>query len=121
MQENFEVRQKIRKSNVRIVVTYFVVGLYSVSSVIITIYLFCIGKIELGLGVFNGLATLAAGIAGFWFGSRGSGFPEVTSRVQPTTANQDGVSLIGQEFEQSRRPMHDVRDADGDNENSPKI
>ncbi|WP_299042881.1 hypothetical protein [uncultured Tateyamaria sp.] len=70
------LRQKIRKSNVRIVVTYFVVFMYCTTATILTFVLLYIGKIELALGVFSGLSTLSAGIAGFWFGNRGTGYPE---------------------------------------------
>lgn len=72
-----EFRQKVRKSNVRIVVTYFVVFMYCVTAVILTFVLLYMGKVELAVGVFSGLSTLSAGIAGFWFGNRGTGYPEV--------------------------------------------
>ena len=70
------IRQKVRKSNVRIVVTYFVVFVYCMTASILTFVLLWMGKVELAIGVFSGLATLSAGIAGFWFGNRGTGFPE---------------------------------------------
>ena len=91
-----ETKQRIRKSNVRIVVTYFVVGLYCVSAVAISAFLFAEGENELALGVFNGLATLAAGIAGFWFGSRGNGFPETQMPSARSELSND--ILIGPEL-----------------------
>ncbi len=71
-----ELRQRLRKSNVRIVVTYFVVFMYCTTAVVLTFVLLFWNQIELALAVFSGLSTLSAGIAGFWFGNRSTGHPE---------------------------------------------
>lgn len=68
--------QAIRKSNVRVFVTYFIVCAYALGALGLTAYLVTIEKYELGLGIFNGLSAIAASIAGFWFGNRGNGHPE---------------------------------------------
>lgn len=102
------IRQKVRKSNVRIVVTYFVVFVYCTTATILTFVLLWMGKIELAVGVFSGLSTLSAGIAGFWFGNRGNGFPESIS-APGSGAAEDGARpiaiapLIGT----ARRPADD--------------
>ena len=80
-----ETRQRIRKSNVRIVVTYFVVFMYCTTAVILTFVLLRMGKVELAIGVFSGLSTLSAGIAGFWFGNRSSGYPETMGDTRTTS------------------------------------
>ena len=85
-----EIRQKIRKSNVRIVVTYFVVFVYCTTAVVLTFVLLYLGKVELALGVFSGLSTLSAGIAGFWFGNRSTGYPE--TMVAPGGSSDEGAS-----------------------------
>ncbi|MEM9584948.1 MAG: hypothetical protein AAGA08_17680 [Pseudomonadota bacterium] len=107
-----ETRQRIRKSNVRIVVTYFVVFVYCTASVIFTAYLLWQAKYELALGIFNGLATLAAGIAGFWFGSRGTGFPQ-----SETPGGQPGPSpsiFVGPELGTTRPMVKPASDIDDD-------
>ncbi len=123
MEPSASLRQKIRKSNVRIVVTYFVVGVYSITAVGITLFLlvFRPEQTELAIGVFNGLATLAAGIAGFWFGSRGTGYPEVTPGSRSGEFDDDG-NLIGPETGLSHRPAHLKSSGDDDDlADSPRI
>lgn len=113
------IRQKVRKSNVRIVVTYFVVFAYCTSAVILTFVLLFVypTKPELALGVFSGLSTLSAGIAGFWFGNRGTGYPEniptpggISETPEPTS------NLIGAEQFTKPRPHQHETDPD-----DPKI
>ncbi|MEL7092360.1 MAG: hypothetical protein AAFN94_11555 [Pseudomonadota bacterium] len=121
MDADSKLQHKINKSYVRIVVTYFVVFAYTVSAVGITIYLFTQGENELALSVFNGLATLSAGIAGFWFGSRGSGFPDAdgagdTARTDTTQTDDD--ILIGPEI---GRDKPENRPEIGDDELSPPL
>ncbi|MEJ6708906.1 MAG: hypothetical protein QNK92_08935 [Amylibacter sp.] len=71
-----ELRQRLSKSNVLIVVTYFVVFMYCTTAVVLTFVLLFWDQIELALAVFSGLSTLSAGVAGFWFGNRNTGHPE---------------------------------------------
>ncbi|MEL7165929.1 MAG: hypothetical protein AAFY52_02935 [Pseudomonadota bacterium] len=115
MQQDSRLQHKITKSYVRIVVTYFVVFTYAVSAVAIAIYLFTQGKDELALSVFNGLATLAAGIAGFWFGSRGSGFPDGDDPTLDTISDDD--VFIGPELGQEKS----AATGDPDAETAPPI
>ncbi|NRB04677.1 MAG: hypothetical protein HRU30_15600 [Rhodobacteraceae bacterium] len=103
-----EVRQKVRKSNVRIVVTYFVVFVYCATAVVLIFWLLSCDETELALGVFSGLSTLSAGIAGFWFGNRGTGYPELLPPSAPgATASEmvpnpvDGKPDLGV----ARRPI----------------
>ncbi|KMW59505.1 hypothetical protein AIOL_004487 [Candidatus Rhodobacter oscarellae] len=59
---------------------------------------------------------MAAGIAGFWFGSRGSGFPERTQLNTPEPKDDDDV-FIGPEIGDDRYG----RRANLDDDNSPQL
>lgn len=97
--EAAQLRQRIRKSNVRIVVTYFVVFMYCATAVGLISYLIP-RDAQMALGVFNGLSTLAAGIAGFWFGNRGAGYPENTEEP-----GEEGPGEVAeQDLAQVRKP-----------------
>ncbi|MEM6760132.1 MAG: hypothetical protein AAF601_11705 [Pseudomonadota bacterium] len=110
MRQAKQLDHKITKSYVRIVVTYFVVFCYTVAAIGISIYLFRIGENELALSVFNGLATLAAGIAGFWFGSRGAGFPDGDDAGSGRAGDDD--VFIGPELGQRKSAAVGNPDAD---------
>lgn len=65
---------EIKRSNVRVYVTYWVTFAYVVVAAFIVIWLIAIeGRIDLALGVFSGLSGVASSIIGYWFGSRGHG------------------------------------------------
>jgi len=66
--------QERRKSDVRINVTYGVVFLYVLMASVFTGILIAINEVEKALVIFGSVATMAAGITGFWFGSRGAGY-----------------------------------------------
>ena len=65
-----------------------------------------LGKIELALGVFSGLSTLSAGIAGFWFGNRSTGYPE---SLHSPGGSAEGASVSTGSFDpmmgNARRPV----------------
>lgn len=69
-----DLEQERRKSDVRINVTYGVVFLYVLMASVFTGLLIAIGEVEKALMIFGSVATMAAGITGFWFGSRGTGY-----------------------------------------------
>ncbi|MEP3248498.1 MAG: hypothetical protein ABJN40_22585 [Sneathiella sp.] len=69
-----DLEQERRKSDVRINVTYGVVFLYVLMASVFTGLLIAIGEVEKALVIFGSVATMAAGITGFWFGSRGTGY-----------------------------------------------
>lgn len=69
---DIELRQKISKSKVRVVVTYLMSAAYAVAALGLIGWLMALGKTELALGVFSGVASTTATITAFWFGSRGS-------------------------------------------------
>lgn len=100
---NKAIRQKIRKSNVRIVITYFVVFVYSMTAVVMIFWLLQKDEKELALGVFSGLSTLSAGIAGFWFGNRGTGYPE--GQQSPGGASDSFEKHFDPMLGTSRRPI----------------
>ena len=79
-----ELEQKISKSKVRVRVTYIMSVTYAVGAVGIIAWLMALGKTELALGVFSGVASTTASITAFWFGSRGAA-------AEPTS----GVPLVG--------------------------
>lgn len=64
--------QEISKSRVRVRVTYAMSASYIFASLGLIGWLMYVGKHEMALGVFSGLASTKAAIIAFWFGSRGS-------------------------------------------------
>ena len=66
-----ETKQQIRKSQVRVVVTYFMTAAYVITSIGLITWLMWVDKSELAIGVFSGVASTTATIIAFWFGSRG--------------------------------------------------
>lgn len=67
-----ELAQKIRKSKVRVRVTYLMSVTYAVGALGLIAWLMATGSTDLALGVFSGVASTTASITAFWFGSRGS-------------------------------------------------
>lgn len=63
---------EIRKSKVRVVVTYLMSGAYVLAALGTIGWLLFKDEVELALGIFSGLASTTAAIVAFWFGSRGS-------------------------------------------------
>ena len=68
-----EKKQQIRKSQVRVVVTYFMTTAYVVTAIGLIAWLMLLEKSDLAIGVFSGVASTTATIIAFWFGSRGAG------------------------------------------------
>ena len=68
-----EKKQQIRKSQVRVVVTYFMTGAYVITAIGLIAWLMWLDKSDLAIGVFSGVASTTATIIAFWFGSRGAG------------------------------------------------
>lgn len=64
--------QEIRKSQVRVWVTYIMTCTYAVAAVILVGRLMWQDKTDLAIAVFSGVASTSASIIAFWFGSRGS-------------------------------------------------
>lgn len=62
----------IRKSKVRIYVTYAMTGAYIVAALGLIFWLMWQSKVELALGIFSGVASTTSAVIAFWFGSRGS-------------------------------------------------
>ena len=67
-----KLEQEIRKSRVRVVVTYIMTVAYAVAGAGLVAWLMWVDKTDLAIGVFSGLASTSASIIAFWFGSRGS-------------------------------------------------
>ena len=70
-QGNSREDQEIRKSNVRVVVTYLMSSAYALAALGTIAWLLFKDEVELALGIFSGLASTTAAIVAFWFGSRG--------------------------------------------------
>ena len=83
-----ETKQQIRKSQVRVVVTYFMTAAYVVTAIGLIAWLMWTDKSDLAIGVFSGVASTTATIIAFWFGSRGAG----TGPGQPAGAQGSGES-----------------------------
>ena len=69
--------QEMRKSRVRVWVTYTMTATYALASLYLIVWLLRTDKTDLAIGVFSGLASTSASIIAFWFGARGS------ARTQP--------------------------------------
>ena len=70
--ETLKHEQEIRKSKVRVWVTYIMTLAYAVAAIGLVGWLMWADKTDLAIGVFSGLASTSASIIAFWFGSRGS-------------------------------------------------
>lgn len=66
------LEHEIKKSRVRINVTYLMSATYAIAAVTLIVWLMTSSKLDLALGVFSGVASTTATIIAFWFGSRGS-------------------------------------------------
>lgn len=73
--------QEIRKSKVRVWVTYIMTAAYAVAAIGLIGWLMLADKTDLAIGVFSGLASTSASIIAFWFGSRGSARTESQTGV----------------------------------------
>ena len=59
------------RSGVRIWVTYMVTAAYVIASLYLIFWLTLeADKVDLAIGVFAGLSSVATGVIGFWFGNR---------------------------------------------------
>ena len=70
--ERMKHEQEIRKSRVRVWVTYIMTFAYAIAAVVLIAWLMWTDRTDLAIGVFSGLASTSASIIAFWFGSRGS-------------------------------------------------
>ena len=59
-----------RRSQVRILVTYAMTVLYSITALLLIWYLLDMQKIEAALAIFAGISSTTTGIIAFWFGTR---------------------------------------------------
>ena len=59
-----------KRSNVRRRVTYWVIGTYLLLAGVVVVWLMCVGRHDLAIGVLGGVAGIAGSITGFWFGAR---------------------------------------------------
>lgn len=64
--------QDIRKSKVRVCVTYGMTGAYIVGALGLITWLMWQEETELAIGIFSGVASTTTAIIAFWFGSRGA-------------------------------------------------
>ena len=89
--------QDVRRSNVRVAVTYMMSGAYVLAALgTITFLLWC-KKFEEALAVFTGLASTSAAIVSFWFGSRGSVRAAAAgTEAAPTNAEQTSNTASSQ-------------------------
>ena len=62
----------IRKSKVRVYVTYSMTAAYIAAALGLIAWLMWQQKTDLAMGIFSGVASTTSAITAFWFGSRGS-------------------------------------------------
>ena len=60
----------MRRSNVRIGVTYLMAILYSAAAITLIVWLLSKSKWEEAIAIFTSVGTLAGGVIGYWFGNR---------------------------------------------------
>ncbi|GEM_PF-4690378 len=101
--------QERRKSDVRINVTYGVVFLYVLMASVFTGVLIAINEVEKALVIFGSVATMAAGITGFWFGSRGSGYVahndnDRKDKASTKQASTSSTGNVGRAAARKRQP-----------------
>ena len=70
--ERLTHEQEMRKSKVRVWVTYVMTAAYAIAALGLVAWLLATAKTDLAIGVFSGLASTSASIIAFWFGSRGA-------------------------------------------------
>lgn len=80
------LEHEIRKSRVRINVTYLMSATYAVGALTLIVWLMLAGKLDLALGIFSGVASTTATITAFWFGSRGS----AKAKLDPPGGDESG-------------------------------
>ena len=71
----------VMRSSVRIVVTYIMTALYSVTAFILIWCLLKMDNIEAALAVFAGISSTTTGIIAFWFGTRQGPKKESTNTI----------------------------------------
>ena len=90
-------KQEIRKSKVRVRVTYLMSITYAVTAVGLIAWLMYKDENELALGIFSGLASTSATIIAFWFGSRGSARTRQDDRAENRGSGSNGSEGSGAE------------------------
>ena len=71
----------MRRSQVRIWVTYTMTALYSITALILISYLLYKEDISSALAVFAGISSTTTGIIAFWFGTRQGPKKESTNTI----------------------------------------
>ena len=71
----------MRRSQVRIWVTYAMTALYSVTALLLIWYLLDTKNIKAALAVFAGISSTTTGIIAFWFGTRQGPKKESTNTI----------------------------------------
>ena len=99
--------QEKRKSNVRIIVTYGVVFIYILMACVFTGILIALGELEKALVIFGSVSTMAVGITGFWFGSRGSGYSKIRDEKDMTGPKDPAAS--GEKETQGKKPDYPIQ------------
>jgi len=62
--------QEVRKSYVRVVVTYVMIGLYAGLALTLAVWFLWQKDSESALSIFTGISGAALGTIGYWFGER---------------------------------------------------
>jgi hypothetical protein len=85
--------QERRRSLVRILVTYAVTGAYVLAALYLIWFLTWgtdMPSLEVALGIFAGLSSVATGVIGFWFGNR-KAIQDIRAFTVPTPAGTPGA------------------------------
>ena len=71
--EAIEAKRQLRRSNVRIVITYAAAGFLFIGGYGMVVYLLACGKIEAAKSLFLSILPVSAAVISFWFGGRKPG------------------------------------------------
>jgi hypothetical protein len=71
--EEIEAKRQLRRSHVRIVITYVAAGFLFFGGYGMVAYLLACGKIDEAKSLFLSILPVSAAVISFWFGGRKSG------------------------------------------------
>lgn len=104
LDESHRLRQEIRRSNVRINVTYILTWSYVLGVIGVIAYTIIVAEpSKIALGLLAGLSSASLGVIGFWFGGR-----KLTAENSQTTTAPAGPGNASPQESLTQAQMVDV-------------